>query len=62
MIWVDYIVEQAGKNFRVKGDWAGEVMGVGKNGESRDHYLYKPGDRFVVNEHGWLVLVKEENS
>jgi len=60
MIWVDYTVEQVGKHFRIKGDWDGEVMGKGKDGSDKDHYLYKPGDRFIVNEGGWLVNVPRE--
>ena len=32
----------------------GEVMGIARDGTHKDHYLYKPGDVFVVNEHGWL--------
>ena len=62
MIWVDYTVEQAGPNFRVKGDWDGEVMGKQKDGTDKGYALYKPGDRFIVNESGWLckVEVKED--
>lgn len=55
MMWVDYNIDQAGKNFKVSGDWPGEVMGVAKDGTQKDHYLYKPGDVFVVNESGWLM-------
>lgn len=65
MIWMDYLVEQAGKNFRVKGDWPGEVMGMPdpKNPtKKKDHYLYKPGDVFIVNEGGWLVKTDEVNA
>ena len=54
MMWVDYSIEQAGRAFKVKGDWEGEVMGVGKDGSEKEHYLYKPGDSFVVTETGWL--------
>lgn len=64
MIWVDYVVESAGDKgqaFRVKGDWEGEVMGVGKDGTPKDSWLYKPGDVFIVNEHGWLVKTDEVN-
>lgn len=64
MIWVDYVVESAGgkgQAFRVKGDWEGEVMGVGKDGTPKDSWLYKPGDVFIVNEHGWLVKTDEVN-
>jgi len=45
MIWMDYTVEQAGDNFRVKGDWDSEVIDKG---------LYKPGDVYIVDEKGWL--------
>ena len=58
MIWMDYVVESRGgrgDGFRVKGDWDGEVMGRQKDGSPKDHWLYKPGDVFVVNEDGWLV-------
>jgi len=57
MMWVDYTVESIGmkgEGFRVKGDWHGEVMGIKKDGTPNDHYLYRPGDVFVVNESGWL--------
>lgn len=65
MIWMDYLVESAGGNgqaFRVKGDWPGEVMGVKKDGSPNDHWLYKPGDVFIVNEAGWLVKTDEVNA
>lgn len=62
MIWVDYTVEQAGDNFTVKGDWPGEVMGVQKDGTPKSHWLYKPGDVFIVNENGWLVKSDEVNT
>ena len=55
MMWVDYSIDQAGRAFKVKGDWEGEVMGVAKDGTQKEHYLYKPGDRFVVSETGWLI-------
>jgi len=55
MMWVDYNIDQAGENFKVSGDWPGEVMGVAKDGTQKDHYLYKPGDVFVVNDSGWLM-------
>lgn len=60
MMWVDYTIEQAGKNFRIAGDWFGEVMGITKEGKQNDHYLYKPGDVFVVNQNGWLVKQEKE--
>ena len=54
-MWVDYNIDQAGENFKVSGDWPGEVMGFQKDGTPKDHYLYKPGDVFIVNESGWLM-------
>lgn len=59
MIWVDYVVEQAGQNFRVKGDWDGEVMGKKQDGSDKGYHLYKPGDVFIVNENGWLCKVED---
>jgi hypothetical protein len=59
MIWMDYTVEQAGPHFRIKGDWEGEVMGIGRDGTPKESMLYKPGDVFVVNEHGWLMKKDE---
>ena len=55
MLWLDYNIDQVGKNFRVEGEWPGEVMGVAKDGTQKEHYLYKPGDKFVVTETGWLI-------
>jgi hypothetical protein len=57
MMWVDYTVESIGmkgEGFRIRGDWPGEVMGIKKDGTPNDHYLYRPGDVFVVTEGGWL--------
>ncbi len=59
MMWVDYNIDQAGENFTVKGDYPGEVMGVARDGSPRDHWLYKPGDVFIVNESGWLCKSDE---
>lgn len=62
MFWLDYTVESAGLHgqaFRVKGDWPGEVMGVQKDGSPKDHWLYKPGDVFVVGTDGWLRKTDE---
>jgi hypothetical protein len=59
MMWVDYNIDQAGENFTVKGDYPGEVMGVARDGSPRDHWLYKPGDVFIVNENGWLIKSDE---
>ncbi len=59
MMWVDYTIDQVGQNFKVKGDWEGEVMGVCKDGTRKENFLYKPGDVFIVNEHGWLMKTDE---
>ena len=59
MMWLDYTVESAGENFTIKGDWPGEVMGVQQDGTPKDHWLYKPGDVFIVNENGWLMKSDE---
>ena len=55
MLWLEYNISQVGANFKVEGEWEGEVMGVQKDGTAKDHHLYKPGDTFVVNENGWLM-------
>jgi len=57
MMWMDYNIMQAGENFRVEGEWPGEVMGLDKNGNpgNKNIPLYQPGDVFIVNESGWLV-------
>ena len=59
MMWVDYTINSLpGRGFRVEGDWPGEVMGLSKDGKSKDRKenpLYKPGDVFIVSEDGWLV-------
>ena len=56
MMWVDYTIDSipGGKGFKVRGDGEGEVMDIALDGTYQAHYLYKPGDVFVVNEHGWL--------
>jgi len=53
MLWMDYTIEQAGSNFRVKGDWDSELMEKG---------LYKPGDVFVVDKNGWLRKVEPKQN
>jgi hypothetical protein len=53
MMWLDYTINQAGDNFTVVGDTPTEVIDKG---------LYKPGDVFIVNEHGWLVKTDEVNA
>ena len=57
MIWMEYNINQAGENFRVEGNWEGEVMGVKQDGTEKDYWLYQPGDVFRVNERGWLVKI-----
>jgi len=47
MIWMDYLIEQVGTSFKVKGDTETEVQDKG---------LYKEGDVFVV-KNGWLTKV-----
>jgi hypothetical protein len=59
MLWVDYNINQAGANFKVEGEWPGEVMGVNCDGTPKNSYLYKPGDVFIVNENGWLCKVED---
>jgi hypothetical protein len=51
----------AGKGFTVQGDWPGEVMGMMADGKQKENYLYKPGDRFIVNESGWLIRCNPED-
>ena len=60
ILWLEYAIEQAGSNWRVKGDWPGEIMGTDQDGTKRDSYLYKPGDKFEVSEEGWLMKVEKE--
>ena len=59
MLWVDYNISQVGDNFRVEGEWPGEVMGVNRDGTPKNSHLYKPGDVFIVNENGWLCKVED---
>ena len=59
MIWMDYTVEQAGDNFTVKGDWPGEVMGNQKDGSAKAHWIYKPGDVFIVKTDQVGTLMKK---
>jgi hypothetical protein len=62
MLWMDYNITQAGPHFKVEGDWPGEVMGRTKDGKDKGYALYKPGDVFIVNEHGWLMKTDELNA
>jgi hypothetical protein len=59
MLWIDYNISQVGENFRVEGEWPGEVTGVSRDGTPKSSYLYKPGDMFIVNENGWLCKVED---
>jgi hypothetical protein len=63
MMWVDYTINSlpSGKGFTVQGDWPGEVMGKMADGKQKENYLYKPGDRFIVNENGWLIRCNPED-
>ena len=60
MVWLDYNITQAGENFKVEGDWPGEVMGIQKDGSPKDYHLYTPGDIFRVNDSGWLIKIGED--
>jgi hypothetical protein len=64
LLWVDYNIHQAGQNFRIEGNWPGEVMGLSKDGKSKDgkeNPLYKPGDVFRVEDSGWLIKIATAN-
>jgi hypothetical protein len=37
-------------------------MGIKKDGTLNDHWLYKPGDLFRVDENGWMVKVSDLSS
>ena len=64
-MWVDYTIASLpdGKGFSVKGDWPGEVMGWTEDGtdKQKENFLYRPGDRFIVNESGWLMRCNPED-
>ena len=60
MIWMDYNIESfPDGSFAVRGDWPGEVMGLDKEGNPKQNYLYKPGDVFRVNEYGILQKITD---
>ena len=61
MIWMEYNINQAGENFRVEGNWEGEVIGVKQDGTEKDYWLYQTGDVFRVHERGWLVKISSAN-
>jgi len=58
MMWSGYNISQAGEHFRVEGDWPGEVW-QDKEGNPKNHALYRPGDVFVVDKGGWLCKVED---
>ena len=59
-MWMDYDIESfPDGSFAVKGEWPGEVMGIAKDGSKKDHYLYKPGDVFVVTNNGVLRKLED---
>lgn len=63
MLWVDYNIESfANGSFTVRGEWAGEVMGIAQDGTQKDNWLYKPGDVFVVDDNGILRKIDEVNA
>lgn len=57
MMWLDFRIHQRASDFRIEGDWDGEVMGKQRDGTTKDTHLYKPGDVFRADENGWLVKV-----
>ena len=62
-MWIDYAIQhRPGYGFKIEGDWEGEVMGQpDPNDPSRckkDHWLYKPGELYKVDENGWLVKLE----
>ena len=61
MFWIDYSIEQGLNRWRVSGDYPGEVMGFERDGTPKDHYLYKPGEVYIVDEDGWLRKTDEVN-
>ena len=59
-MWMDYDIESfPDGSFAVKGEWPGEVMGIAKDGSKKDHYLYRPGDVFVVTNNGVLRKLED---
>ena len=60
MIWMDYNINQSGADFKVVGEWEGELMGIQKDGKLKDYWLYIPGDVFKVSEEGWLIKQESE--
>ena len=53
MLWIDYNIDQAPDgSFKVVGDSPNEVM------EKAEYSLYRPGDKFIVNEYGWLRKIE----
>jgi len=60
MMWVDYNIESfPDGSFAVRGEWPGELMGLDKDGNPKQTYLYKPGDVFVVTNNGVLRKLED---
>ena len=60
MMWVDYNIESfPDGSFAVLGEWPGEVMGLDKDGNTKQSCLYKPGDVFVVTNNGVLRKLED---
>ena len=52
---MDYLVERIPDgSFTVKGDWPKEVMVKQQDRSNKGYHLYKPGDKFIVDENGIL--------
>ena len=64
MMWMDYVINSlpSGRGFKILGDWEGEVMGLDRDGNTKENFLYKPGDVFIVDENGWLRKTDEVNA
>lgn len=60
MRWIDYHIDQVGTAWRVEGSWPGEPW-QNAQGTPKQKPLYKPGDRFIVNESGWLIRCNPED-
>ena len=53
MLWIDYNIDQAPDgSFKVVGDSPNEVM------EKGEYSIYRQGDKFIVNEYGWLRKIE----
>ena len=60
MMWQGYTIESFPEgSFTVLGEWPGELMGLDKDGNPKQNYLYKPGDVFVVSNNGVLRKLED---